>query len=95
MTALNACLTVARLAEAAGDSVPYLENVAKIAVLVFELLEVRFNIFGCMDFVAYVLHSKKERIRRMQRRSVRASRTRSLSLIPSFACKESMELPFL
>ncbi len=51
MTALNACLTVARLAEAAGDSVPYLENVAKIAVLVFELLEVRFNIFGCMDFV--------------------------------------------
>ncbi len=43
MTALNACLTVARLAEAAGDSVPYLENVAKIAVLVFELLEVRFT----------------------------------------------------
>ncbi|PBK84438.1 hypothetical protein ARMGADRAFT_1037159 [Armillaria gallica] len=39
MSALNACLTVARLAEAAGNSVPYLENVAKVAVLVFELLE--------------------------------------------------------
>ncbi|KAK0218483.1 hypothetical protein EDD85DRAFT_355156 [Armillaria nabsnona] len=39
MPALNACLQVARLAEAAGDSVPYLESVAKIAVLVFKLLD--------------------------------------------------------
>ncbi|PBK65336.1 hypothetical protein ARMSODRAFT_1022446 [Armillaria solidipes] len=39
MPALNACLQVARLAEAAGDSVPYLESVAKVAVLVFKLLD--------------------------------------------------------
>ncbi|KAK0185326.1 hypothetical protein F5146DRAFT_1125279 [Armillaria mellea] len=41
MPALNACLQVARLAEAAGDSVPYLESVAKVAVLVFKLLDAR------------------------------------------------------
>ncbi|SJL02825.1 uncharacterized protein ARMOST_06163 [Armillaria ostoyae] len=39
MPALNARLQVARLAEAAGDSVPYLESVAKVAVLVFRLLD--------------------------------------------------------
>ncbi|KAK0436262.1 hypothetical protein EV421DRAFT_1832819 [Armillaria borealis] len=39
MPALNACLKVARLAEAAGDGVPYLKNVAKVAVIIFELLE--------------------------------------------------------
>ncbi|PBK65346.1 hypothetical protein ARMSODRAFT_441863 [Armillaria solidipes] len=39
MPALNACLQVARIAEAAGDSVPYLESVAKVAVLVFKLLD--------------------------------------------------------
>ncbi|SJL02820.1 uncharacterized protein ARMOST_06158 [Armillaria ostoyae] len=39
MPALNACLKVARLAEAAGDGVPYLKNVAKVAVVIFELLE--------------------------------------------------------
>ncbi|PBK84453.1 hypothetical protein ARMGADRAFT_1170069 [Armillaria gallica] len=39
MPALNACLQVARLAEATGDSVPYLESVAKVAVLVFKLLD--------------------------------------------------------
>ncbi|PBK84437.1 hypothetical protein ARMGADRAFT_1037158 [Armillaria gallica] len=32
------CLQVVRLSEAAGDSVPYLESVAKVAVLVFKLL---------------------------------------------------------
>ncbi|PBK65338.1 hypothetical protein ARMSODRAFT_1022448 [Armillaria solidipes] len=39
MPALNARLQVARLAEAGGDSVPYLVNVAKVAVLVFRLLD--------------------------------------------------------
>ncbi|KAK0436259.1 hypothetical protein EV421DRAFT_1132285 [Armillaria borealis] len=39
MPALNARLQVARLTEAAGDSVPYLESVAKVAVLVFKLLD--------------------------------------------------------
>ncbi|SJL02817.1 uncharacterized protein ARMOST_06155 [Armillaria ostoyae] len=37
MSALNACLKVAQIAEA--SSVPYLENVAKVAVVIFELLE--------------------------------------------------------
>ncbi|KAK0218502.1 hypothetical protein EDD85DRAFT_355507 [Armillaria nabsnona] len=37
MSALNACLKVANIAEASG--VPYVENVAKVAVLVFKLLE--------------------------------------------------------
>ncbi|KAK0479495.1 hypothetical protein IW261DRAFT_1477733, partial [Armillaria novae-zelandiae] len=37
MSALNVCLKVANIAEASG--VPYLENVAKVAVVVFELLE--------------------------------------------------------
>ncbi|KAK0450472.1 uncharacterized protein EV420DRAFT_1646386 [Desarmillaria tabescens] len=37
MPALNACLKVANIAEASG--VPYVENVAKVAVSVFELLE--------------------------------------------------------
>ncbi|KAK0479506.1 hypothetical protein IW261DRAFT_1593530 [Armillaria novae-zelandiae] len=37
MSTLSACLKVARIAEA--SSVPYLENVAKVAVVIFELLE--------------------------------------------------------
>ncbi|KAK0207294.1 hypothetical protein IW262DRAFT_1302889 [Armillaria fumosa] len=37
MSPLNACLKVANIAEA--SSVPYLENVAKVAVVVFELLK--------------------------------------------------------
>ncbi|PBK65348.1 hypothetical protein ARMSODRAFT_1087487 [Armillaria solidipes] len=37
MSTLNACLKVANIAEASG--VPYVENVAKVAVHVFELLE--------------------------------------------------------
>ncbi|PBK65333.1 hypothetical protein ARMSODRAFT_1006694 [Armillaria solidipes] len=37
MPALNACLKVANIAEASG--VPYVENVAKVAVVVFKLLE--------------------------------------------------------
>ncbi|KAK0185343.1 hypothetical protein F5146DRAFT_1228255 [Armillaria mellea] len=37
MPALNACLKVAKIAEASGA--PYLENVAKVAVVVFELLK--------------------------------------------------------
>ncbi len=48
MSALNACLQVSRLAEAAGDSVPFLESVAKIAVLVFKLLDVRLILLHCM-----------------------------------------------
>ncbi len=60
MSALSACLTVARLAQAAGDSVPYLENVAKVVILVFKLLEVRFNILGFMDVVAYAFYSKRK-----------------------------------
>ncbi len=39
MPALNASLKVARIAEASG--VPYLEKLAKVAVAVLELLEVR------------------------------------------------------
>ncbi|KAK0218478.1 hypothetical protein EDD85DRAFT_866697, partial [Armillaria nabsnona] len=39
MTSLNACLQVVRLTEPAGDSVPYLESMAKVAVLVFKLLD--------------------------------------------------------
>ncbi|PBK84449.1 hypothetical protein ARMGADRAFT_1088463 [Armillaria gallica] len=39
MSALNACLKVAKIAEV--SSVPYLENVAKVAVVIFELLEQR------------------------------------------------------
>ncbi|KAK0436261.1 hypothetical protein EV421DRAFT_1132448 [Armillaria borealis] len=39
MPALNACLQVARLAEAGGDSVLHLVNVAKVTVLVFRLLD--------------------------------------------------------
>ncbi|SJL02822.1 uncharacterized protein ARMOST_06160 [Armillaria ostoyae] len=45
MPALNARLQVARLAEAGGDSVPYLVNVAKVAVLVFSFL-----MFGLLSF---------------------------------------------
>ncbi|KAK0491741.1 hypothetical protein EDD18DRAFT_1186132 [Armillaria luteobubalina] len=37
MSALNACLKVSQIAEA--SSVPYLENVAKVAVVIFELLK--------------------------------------------------------
>ncbi|KAK0464098.1 hypothetical protein IW261DRAFT_1613572 [Armillaria novae-zelandiae] len=37
MSALNVCLKVANIAEASG--VPYVENVAKVAVVVFKLLE--------------------------------------------------------
>ncbi|KAK0479808.1 hypothetical protein EDD18DRAFT_1113742 [Armillaria luteobubalina] len=37
MSPLNACLKVAKIAEASGA--PYLENVAKVAVVVFELLK--------------------------------------------------------
>ncbi|PBK64288.1 hypothetical protein ARMSODRAFT_1054493 [Armillaria solidipes] len=37
--ALNACLKVAEIAEASG--VPYVENVAKVAVVVFKLLETK------------------------------------------------------
>ncbi|KAK0491736.1 hypothetical protein EDD18DRAFT_1334595 [Armillaria luteobubalina] len=37
MSPLNACLKVAKIAEA--SSAPYLENVAKVAVVVFELLK--------------------------------------------------------
>ncbi len=39
MPALNVCLQVANIAEASG--VPYVEKLAKVAVAVFELLEVR------------------------------------------------------
>ena len=39
MSALNACLKVANIAEASG--VPYVQNVAKVAAAVFKLLEVR------------------------------------------------------
>ncbi len=60
MPALTACLQVARLAEAAGDSVPYLESVAKVAILVFKLLNVRFIILRRTDVVAdFVLYSKR------------------------------------
>ncbi|KAK0450469.1 uncharacterized protein EV420DRAFT_736737 [Desarmillaria tabescens] len=41
MPALNACLKVANIAEASG--VPYVQNVAKVAVTVFELLEQKGN----------------------------------------------------
>ncbi|KAK0491740.1 hypothetical protein EDD18DRAFT_1109490 [Armillaria luteobubalina] len=41
MSALNACLKVAKIAEASGA--PYLENVANVAVVVFELLKQKGN----------------------------------------------------
>ncbi|KAK0491743.1 hypothetical protein EDD18DRAFT_1358517 [Armillaria luteobubalina] len=37
MSPLNVCLKVAKIAEASGA--PYLKNVAKVAVVVFELLK--------------------------------------------------------
>ncbi|SJL02815.1 uncharacterized protein ARMOST_06152 [Armillaria ostoyae] len=60
MPALNACLQVARLAEATGDSVPYLESVAKVAVLVFKLLDARFTILHHTDQKAKIKESAKE-----------------------------------
>ncbi|KAK0450491.1 uncharacterized protein EV420DRAFT_737266 [Desarmillaria tabescens] len=41
MSALHACLQVVRLAEAASSSVPYVRSVAKVALLVFQLLDQR------------------------------------------------------
>ncbi|KAK0450495.1 uncharacterized protein EV420DRAFT_1562081, partial [Desarmillaria tabescens] len=39
MPDLDVCLQVARLAEAVSDNVPYVESVAKAAVIIFELLQ--------------------------------------------------------
>ncbi|PBK84444.1 hypothetical protein ARMGADRAFT_1088460 [Armillaria gallica] len=70
MSALNACLQVARLAEAAADSVPYLESMAKVAVLVFRLLDVRFTILRRTDVVAdSAFYSKRRRTRKVPRNS--------------------------
>lgn len=94
MSALNAYLKVAKIAEA--SSVPYLENVAKVAVVIFELLEVCVIDLDHMGVVAYsAFYSKEERTRRMPKSSVRASQTQSSLSIPSFVCKESGELPIL
>ncbi len=80
MPALNACLQVARLTEAAADSVPYLESVAKVAVLVFRLLDVRFTILRRTDVVAdSAFYSKRRRTRKVLRSSVKVSQTRSSS----------------
>ncbi len=51
MSALNVFLEVAEIAEA--SSVPYLENVAKVVVVIFELLEVCLIVLDHMDVVAY------------------------------------------
>ncbi|KAK0430024.1 hypothetical protein EV421DRAFT_2042137 [Armillaria borealis] len=80
MSVLNACLKVANIAEASG--VPsYVENVAKVAVVVFKLLDIR-------------LHSirKRERTRRVPRNSVRVLQTQLSSSTPSSVCKENGEL---
>ncbi len=42
MPGLNACLQVASLAEASG--IPYIEKLAKVVVVVMELLEVRIPV---------------------------------------------------
>ncbi len=92
MTSLDACLQVARLAEPTGDSVPYLESVAKVAVLVFKLLDVRSTILRHTNVVSdSAFYSKRRRARKVPRSSVRVSQTRSWSSRPSFVCKEKGE----
>ncbi len=91
MSALNACLKVANIAEASG--VPYVENVAKVAVVVFKLLEVRLAIVSGMTVIAdSVPYSKRERTRRVPRNSVRVLQTRLSSSTLSSVCKENGEL---
>ncbi len=89
MPALNVCRQVANIAEASG--VPYLEKLAKVAVAVFELLEVR-TLSPSYDFflLPWAACRKGEKTRKMQRSSLRALRTQSSLSIPSSACIESV-----